>query len=279
MKFLESLFQFFDARMQTPTLYGWFHLLWLVITVAVAVILVVKFRDCNDKTFRRIMLIAWLFFLIPEVYKQLIYSISLSDGQWVWDFQWYAFPFQLCSTPLYVYPLVAFLKDGKLRDMAISFSALFAFFGGLAVMLYPGDVFISIIGINIQTMINHGGQVAFGIFCAARYRKQLSTRFWLKSLPIFGGLFLIATVLNIAAYHLLPLVGIDETFNMFFISPYYDTTLPVLSMFNGLPHIFLSLIYLAAFTLISFVMYWLHRGVYLLCLRLYQKHKEPQHEA
>jgi hypothetical protein len=78
---------------------------------------------------------------------------------------------------------------------------------------------------------------------------------------------------------LLPLVGIHETFNMFFISPYYDTTLPVLSMFNGLPHIFLSLIYLTAFTLISFIMYWLHRGVYLLCLRLYPKHKEPQHEA
>lgn len=275
MNFFGKVLQFFELEMETPTLYGWFHLLWLAITAAVAVFLVVKFRDCSDRTFRRIMLIAWLCFAVPELYKQLIYSLEFTDGRLIWDYQWYAFPFQLCSTPLYVYPLVVFLKDGKLRDMAISFSALFAFFGGLAVMLYPGDVFISIIGVNIQTMMNHGGQVAFGIFCAARYRKELSTRFWAKSLPMFGGLFLLATVLNVAAHYLFPLFGIDETFNMFYISPYFDTTLPVLSLFNGLPHIFLSIIYLVAFTLISFVMYWLHRGVYLLICKLNKKDKPP----
>ena len=279
MNFFHTILDLMNLEMPTPTLYGWFHILALIATIAVTVLLVVKFRDCDDRTFRRIVLIAWLLIFIPEIYKQLLYSLHYAeDGSIFWDYQWYAFPFQFCSSPLFIYPLIVWLRDGMLRNMAIAFTAFFCFFGGLAVMLYPGDVFIDAIGINIQTMLNHGGQVVIGIFCAARYRKALSNRFWLSSLPVFGVLFLIATILNIAAHYLFPLFGIDETFNMFFISPFHDTTLPVLSMFNGLPHIFLSLIYLVSFALISFIMYWLHRGVYLLILRI-QKAKTSPYEA
>ena len=264
--------------MERPPMFGAWHMVSLTLAVLLAAFMVWKFKDCNDKTLRRVLLVFWVIIVALEAYKQIVFSMNSDGVTATWDYQWYAFPFQFCSSPLFIYPLIVWLRDGMLRNMAIAFTAFFCFFGGLAVMLYPGDVFIDAIGINIQTMLNHGGQVVIGIFCAARYRKALSNRFWLSSLPVFGVLFLIATILNIAAHYLFPLFGIDETFNMFFISPFHDTTLPVLSMFNGLPHIFLSLIYLVSFALISFIMYWLHRGVYLLILRI-QKAKTSPYEA
>ena len=191
-----------------------------------------------------------------EIYKQLIFSYNPATD--VWSFQWYAFPFQFCATPMYLLPIVAVVKNEKVRDAIYSFLATYALFAGTAVMFYPSDVFISEIGINIQTMVHHGGMVALGVLMYTTGKAKFSHKTILKGLPVFTIFVTLALIMNVAfKYYGDP----NQTFNMFFISPYYPCTLPVLSMFFGVvPYPVFLLIYLFGFTLAGYVMLLIAMG-------------------
>lgn len=255
---MDKLLAILEAQMTEPTNYGWFHLMFIGIMLAATVLLCVKCRNVSDKHFRRIIFISWVVLVVLEIYKQLVYSVEYTDGAFVWDYQWYAFPYQFCSTPLYALPFVAFLPDGRLRDAFVGFVSFFSLFAGVAVFLYPNDVFISMIGVNIQTMIHHGTQIVLGVYAAVYYRKRLSIRYYLRSIPVFVVFLFIAMVLNVTVYHALVAAGIDETFNMFYVSPYFDCTLPVLSaIYPAVPYAAFFLIYCIGFSIAALVIYYL----------------------
>ena len=125
----------------------------------------------------------------------------------------------------------------------------FSLIAGLAVMAYPGDVFMSVIGINLQTMFHHGSQVALGIYFAVYKRKKLGFRFMASAIPVLLGFIAVALALDIVVHPLHVSLGIDETFNMFYISPYFNSTLPVFSSLQPiLPYpIFVLLYFFALF--------------------------------
>ena len=173
---MEKLLSILELKMKTPTNYSWFHLVFIVIVIGVTVFLCLKFKNCSDKAFRRIVLISWISMVVLEFYKQFVYSYSVEPSVIEWDYQWYAFPYQLCSTPLYVLPFIAFMKDSKFRDCFVAYMSTFSLFAGIAVFLYPNDVFISTIGINIQTMVHHGLQIVLGIFFIVYARKKFSKK-------------------------------------------------------------------------------------------------------
>lgn len=262
MRFLGNLLLFFESEMTTPTAYGWFHLMWFALVILASVALCVRFHDCSDRTFRRIALILWVVMAVLELYKQLVYSLEYENGILTWDYQWYAFPYQFCSTPLYILPFLAFLPDGARRDRFIGYMAFFSFFGGVAVMFYPGDVFIRMIGINVQSMIHHGIQVVMGVFCAVWARRRLNLRYYLRSAPVFVTLFGIAIVMNYAIYAILQACGIDETFSMFYVSPYFPSHLPILSSIYPLvPFPVFAAIYCIGFLLIGLILYYAQFGI------------------
>ena len=128
MELLGSILNFFESTMQTPTVYGWFHILFVLLVAVATVLICVKYKNCDEKTLRRMIFVLWLVMVVLEIYKQLVYTFSFEDGVMSSDYQWYAFPFQLCSTPIFALPFVIFLKDGPVREAFISYSALFAFF-------------------------------------------------------------------------------------------------------------------------------------------------------
>ena len=272
MNFFEKIISALQGEMETPTNYSWFHLMFMAIIIASTVLLCKFFKDADDKTFRRIVLIGWIITVALEIYKQLVFSMDVDGTTAVWDFRWYAFPFQLCSTPLYVLPFVAFLKDGKVRDAMIAYIATFSLFGGLAVFFYPNDVFIRTIGINIQTMVHHGLQVVFGIYFAIRDLKKLGYKYCLKAIPVFGALVSTALVLNLIMYR-----AIDETFNMFYISPYYECTLPILSeVYKVVPYIVFALIYILGFCLIAFIICYAEKGIAILVSKIKELYNEKR---
>ena len=159
--------------------------------------------------------------------------------------------------PLYILPIIAFSKDSHLRDSLVSYISVFSFFGGVAVFFYPNDVFVETIGINIQTMIHHGLQIVLGVFCVVYNRKKLEKiGYFLSSIPVFSFLVSIAVVMNVIGYHLLP----NDTFNMFYISPYYPCTLPILELlYPRVPFIAFILIYIVGFVAIAAFIYNLER--------------------
>ena len=132
-------------------------------------------------------------------------------------------------------------------------------------MVYPGDVFTYIVGINLQTMLHHGSQLLVGALLAVWLRRRLSLRFFALGCVAFLSVSLIALGLNVVAYHILQAMGRGDTFNMFFISPYFPCTLPLLSSLQPqLPYpIFLSL-YVVCFTMIAALLHGVTYAVWRL---------------
>lgn len=263
MNWFEKIVTGLSGTMIEPTNYGWFHLMFVAFVIIATILLCWKMRNVSDKWFRRTLLIIWIVIVVLEIYKQVVFSFDAKTG--IWDYQWYAFPYQLCSTQLYILPFVIFLRDGKVRDACIAYLSTFSFFGGLAVFFYPNDVFIPTIGINIQTMIHHGLQVVLGIYLTVYNRKKLSIKFFLKGVIVFVILTTIAMIMNL----IVPKFITNETFNMFYISPYFECTLPVVSLFYPptVPYIIFLLIYILGFTAAAIVLFYIQYGIIKLCTR------------
>ena len=260
MNAFEKVLYFLEGEMERPTNYGWFHLLFVGIVILSTILLCLKFKDCDDKVFRRISLICWGVMVVLEIYKQVIYTFEYDGTVVAWDYQWYAFPYQFCSTPIFVLPFVAFLKDSKFRDAFVAYMAFFSLFGGIAVFFYPNDVFISTIGINIQTMIHHGSQIVLGIFFIVHSRRKINLKFHLKSVPVFASLVAIAIIMNECGFSILTSKGMDDTFNMFYISRHFDCTLPILSgIYEAVSYLVFSLIYILGFAVISLIIFALSK--------------------
>ncbi len=258
MMFLQHTLRLMDASMKTPSLFGWFHLLWLGIT-AVAAITLCRYGKGKE---RSVILWTALLVIFLEIYKQINYSFSYTKGI-TFDYQWYAFPFQFCSTPMYI-GLLAALTRGKVHTALCSYLSTFALFAGLCVMFYPGDVFIDTIGINIQTMICHGSMVAIGSYLLSTGYVQLTYKTVIKALPVFAVCVLLATGMNEIAH----LAGLKETFNMFFVSPYWDCTLPLYSLIHeAVPFPINLIIYIAGFTVAAWIVLMLGIGIHRLTNR------------
>ena len=266
MNFLIKLFEFLTGTMSRPTNYGWFHLMFVAITVVASVLMCVFLRNAKERTVRIICFGMWLLIAVLEVYKQIVFTYNLEGGQFVADYQWYAFPFQLCSTPLYVLPFVAFLPDGKLRDAVTAYMIAFSIFGGICVYIFPNDVFVETVGINIQTMIHHGIQIVSGVFLAARYRDRLNIKYYLKGAAVFGVMLTVALILNLTVPKALAAAGLTDEFSMFYVSPYYPCHLPVLSIFYPIvPFPVFLIIYAVGFVVAAAVIFYIAKGVTLLC--------------
>ena len=272
MSFWAQLIEWLNAQMTTPTLFGWFHLLWLTLSIVAGILLVKKLKD-TQRYARRVILITAIIVTIAEIYKQINFTFGVSEGSVVADYQWYAFPWQFCSTPMYVGLLAGLTpKGGKLHRSLCAYLATYAVFAGLCVMAYPGDVFISTIGINIQTMICHGSMLTIGIYLLATGYVPRTHKTILRALPVFCGMAAVAMALNEIAYA----TGLLETesFNMFYFSPHQNPHLPVYSLVQealGADNPLSIVIYLVGFTLAAYLVLLAAMGLG----RLFRKKEVP----
>lgn len=249
---MENLISILDTQMTTPTLYGWFHVFSLILTVLTTVALCKAHRKGDHRQVLRVILWTSLLSVFLEIYKQFNYSFSVGDSGIVFDYQWYAFPWQFCSTPMYVGLLAGLTKKGKVHDACCAYLATFSVFAGLCVMVYPGDVFTGTLGINIQTMICHGSMIVLGAYLLFTGYVKLEHKTILKAVPVFASTIGIAMIMNEIAHQ----TGLleTETFNMFFISPYCDPSLPVYSLVQTVvPYPISLIIYIAGFTAASYL--------------------------
>ena len=248
-----------EGEMERPGNYSPFHIGALILVILAAVLLSLFFRKVKDKTFRLIVFLFWIVLILFETYKQVIFTFNYNGGQPTWDYQWYAFPFQMCSSPIYILPFIFLTKEGSvIRRATVAYSATYVLFAGMAVMLYPNDVFIRTIGINIQTMVWHGSQVILGVYFLSRYAEKLNLTFFLGGVIVFVCMSAAAIALDL----IIPRFVTDETFNMFYISPLFPSTLPVLSIiYPMVPWIVFFLLYLIGFTLVAYLVYLAAKGI------------------
>ena len=260
MDIITKIYNIAISTMEAPMTLGAFHLSFVAAFIVLTALAVLLFKNCSDKTLRFITAFVWVVILLLEIYKQVVFCLYLEDGVFSWDYAWYIFPFQFCSSPLYIFPIIAFSSNEKLRQRCIAYMMTFSLFAGLAVFCYPNDVFVVTTGINYQTMIHHGSQILMGVLYGARYRAKLSAKFFLGGVRIFVVMVFIAMLLNVGSHYLFQLTGIDETFNMFYISPFHECTLPVLNtVWHKLPYVPFVCVYFFGFILCALIMFTLFR--------------------
>ena len=269
MNFFIRLIELFDLKMTKPEPYGWFHLLFFGLAIFLTVVFAVWHRG-KQKHVRFMLLFVSILVILLEIYKQINYSFSVVDGGIAFDYQWYAFPFQFCSTPMYVGLLAGILGKGKLHDCLCAYLATYAIFAGAAVMFYPTSIFIGTIGINIQSLICHGSMIFLGVYLFATGHVKLRHKTILRALPVFAVMVLIAATGNEIAH----LSGLLETedLNLFFISPYCEPHLPVYSSVQALvPFPYCLIIYILGFTAAAYIMLLLAMLIGRMCHRKNKK--------
>ena len=252
MHFLGRIINILDADMTTPTMYGWFHLLFVALTICCAIALCKAFKNPSQNTVQKILLIFSLVSIFLEIYKQINYTFSYDGANFTTDYQWYAFPFQFCSTPMYIGLLAALIKSDKVHNALCAYLATFSLFAGICVMVYPAQVFISTIGINIQTMICHGSMISVGVWLLYCGYIKHEHKTIIDAIYVFAAMIVMAMVMNEIAFA----TGLleRETFNMFFISPHCKPSLPVYSLVQAVvPYPWCVIIYIAAFSLAAYI--------------------------
>ena len=253
-KFFAEILDFLDMEMTTPEPYGAFHICFVIITILSCYLLCRFYPRPSEKTLRKLLLIYALVCIGFEIYKQIVFTFGINEsGEIVSSYQWYAFPFQFCSIPMYVALLAAVIPNKKFMNGAISFLATFGVIAGILVMALPTTVFIDTIGINIQTMVHHGGQIVIGVFLLARGGACKSLGAELGGIAFFLSAVGCALLLDFTVIHILPEGTI---FDMFFLSPYFDTSLPV--FVNIEPHVSFPvfvILYTIPFITVSLIVY------------------------
>ena len=272
MNFFKKILYMLQLEMETPKPWGWFHLMWIGITVLSLIILYVLRKKCNQKQLKIVLGVYGIIALLLEVIKQLIWSFNYDALNNVvsWNYQWYAAPFQLCTTPIFVSIICLFLKNNKIRNALLSYMAFVTILGGFMTLLIPDSCFVEDVLINIHTMWLHCGSFVVSLYLIMSGTVKIEKKNLINSFKVFVIFVTIAEILNIAIYNMNVLNG--ETFNMFYISPYFISTLPVFDVLQqNIPFILYLITYIIAICSGASIVYGVCLGVNKLLWKKYNK--------
>lgn len=107
MDLLHNIFSIIDWVMTTPSHYGLFHIISVIILFIILIIIAKGIKINKEKTVKIILIVFSTLMLLFEIIKQGLFTHVESA------YQWYAFPFQFCSTPMYIAPLALIIKNGN----------------------------------------------------------------------------------------------------------------------------------------------------------------------
>ena len=264
MNIFEKVLYMLQTEMEEPKAFGWFHWLWIFLIIASLIVLFKNKSKYSNKQLKIVLGVYGIVAFLLELTKQLIWSFNYDSITNVvtWDYQWYAAPFQLCTTPMFVAIICLFLKESKLRNSLLSYIAFTTILGGIVTILIPDSCFTRDIVVNVHTMWLHCGSFVVSVYLLMSGAVKIEKRNLKSALKVFLVFVLIAEVLNISIYNSGILNG--EEFNMFYISPYFISTLPVFNTIQeNVPFIIYLMIYILAIsigaTLIYYIAYFINR--------------------
>ena len=173
-----------DTKMAVPAPYGPFHVFFSVTSILCGFSISRYCAKKGESYIRRFLLVEAFLITVLEIYKQINFSFHVDGSQILFDYQWYAFPFQFCSTPMYIGLLAAVIRGKSLHEHLCSYLATYALFAGICVMVYPVTVFIDTVGINIQTMVCHGSMITTGIVLLRTGYVKVAPKTIIRAFPV-----------------------------------------------------------------------------------------------
>ncbi|MCI8888907.1 MAG: YwaF family protein [Hungatella sp.] len=208
--------------MTPPAPWSAFHIIFSLLGIAWAVVITrllcrsLTSRAPAEKPFFmeppiRVLWFCGLILGISEIYKQLFLYKVVNNGRYDW---WY-FPFQLCSTPMYLCLAIPFLPSEKARRTAAAYVQSFGFLGGIMALAEPSGLMHPYWTLTLHGLVWHVLLIFGALFSTASGLAGRGLRDFLPALPLFFLFCLMATIINILT---------EGQADMFYISPYYPIT-------------------------------------------------------
>ncbi len=237
-----------------PGMFSWFHILCLVLMVAFTVAMCVIWgRKHNPKIDRIVVGVFAVLLVLGEVFKQLFWY------EYYQYYRWEIFPYQFCSVPIYISVFASLVPWEKVREVCYRFLAFFGIIGGITVMAVPSAVLYTyFVPISIHSMVWHSVLIAMGAYLIVSRGYGRKFKELLAPFIMFLGCVAVAIVGNVLVYKLH--LGTDacqpgDNLSMFYISPYYDTQLPVLGAVQDISYPLFVLVYIAFFTSLTLLVW------------------------
>ena len=116
---LEKALTWLNRTMERPVAWSKFHCTSIAIIFATSLLFLLLGMFCKRKHVNWVLFAVASLLMALEVVKQLYVSYTPASDTWKYD--WHHFPFQFCSTPMYVMLFASLCRKGKLYDMATAF--------------------------------------------------------------------------------------------------------------------------------------------------------------
>ena len=231
----ETLISILDMtawRMDAPKLFGGFHIAAALITAAAAVCMAALFAGrvrAADKPFEklvRILMITGWVLVVLEVYKQLFLYYIVNSG----TYDWWFFPFQLCSVPMYLCILLPVMAPPAQRTF-MAFMGGYTFVSAVATLIYPEDILRSYTALTLHGFIWHGLLLFISLLILITGRTDPSARGLRKAAVLFAIMCVFAVMINVVAEPVMQNTpGLAHSYAaMFYLNPYHISPQPVVS--------------------------------------------------
>lgn len=185
-----------------------------------------RLHTLSDQDSDRILFGCGIFLSAAELYKQLFLFFVIYRQ----SYDWWFFPFQLCSLPMYFCLLLPFLPSGRIKTTLCTFMQDYGLLGGVAALIVPEGFRHIHWTLTLHGYGWHILLVLISLFLLFTGRSDLSRRSFADTTLLFAACCCMATAVNV----LTPGRGIAD---MFYISPYTPSTQPVfhdLALYMGI---------------------------------------------
>lgn len=196
--------------MEKPKAYGPFHLIFTIVGVVICILLARKLRHVSERGNRAILFSVGAFLVVTEIYKQLFYYYHIGNG----NYQWWIFPFQLCSVPMYLCIIASLIRTGKIQSGMFHFMTTFNLLGGIMAFIEPSGIVHEYWTLTLHAFIWHMLLIFVGAYLIASDRFAKTKKDFLSATAVFLVLAGVAFAINLIFRE-----ASGGSINMFFVGP------------------------------------------------------------
>lgn len=198
-------------EMEVPHAYGAFHISFVIIGFFVCFFMAYLLRNLSERGNKILFLSIGVFLLVTEVYKQLLYKLVIdSDALYHWG----AFPFHLCSIPLYLCLIIPFLKNGILKQTMYHFLMTYNLLSGFIAFFEPSGLLHRHVTMTAHSLIWHMLLVFLGAYVAFSKRGGIEKKNFKHATVMWLVLCAIAFSINCIHWNVS-----EGSINNFFVGP------------------------------------------------------------
>lgn len=249
------------AFMETPKIFGWYHIMWIVAIVVLGISTLVFTRKKDDKQIR-IFLICYLsIMLVCEVIKQIYFAAyGLGNREIRWNIPWEVFPLQFSTMPILIISLALIFKKLKKEshyNVMITFLTTYSFLVGVFNVIYPFNSFTPRVITNISVMMQSGIMVLFGLH-AIKSGRLGNLKDFLKASYIFL-IFITTALLTNVIFN----GASNRAINSFYINPLAKQEFPLIGKLMSIDYLLFIFVVILLVNVFAALIYLIARYIHV----------------